>query len=94
MRVTTQSGVCLIGPEPECTVRESTRAPGVLYQAVKADGNEYKVRYNGHEAKLEKFTILPVDPEGFLQELNFDVDILKEDQSSNFYYKVTFVDDD
>ena len=94
MRVTTQSGVCLIGPEPECTVRESTRAPGVLYQAVTADGNEYKVRYNGHEAKLEKFTILPVDPEGFLQELNFDVDILKEDQSSNFYYKVTFVDDD
>jgi len=94
MRVTTQSGVCLIGPDPECTVRESTRAPGVLYQVVTADGNEYKVRYNGHEAKLEKFTILPVDPEGFLQELNFDVDILKEDQSSNFYYKVTFVDDD
>jgi hypothetical protein len=94
MRVTTQSGVCLIGPEPECTVRESTRAPGVLYQAVTADGNEYKVRYNGHEAKLEKFTILPVDPEGFLEDLDLDVDILKEDQSSNFYYKATYVDDD
>ena len=94
LRVTTQSGVCLVGPDPDCTVRESTRAPGVIYQAVTADGNEYKVRYWGHGAKLEKFTILPVDPEGFLPELDLDVDIQKEDQSSNFYYKVTYVDDD
>ena len=27
LRVTTQSGVCLVGPDPDCTVRESTRAP-------------------------------------------------------------------
>lgn len=94
VRVVTQSGVCLIGPDPDCTVRESTRAPGAIYQKVNADGNEYKVRYSGHEAKLEKFTILPVDPDGALPEMDWDVDVQKEDQSSHFYYKVTYVDDE
>jgi len=94
IRVTTESGVCLIGPDPDCTIRESTRAPGAIYQKVNADGNEYKVRYSGHEAKLEKFTILPVDPDGTLPDMDWDVDIQKGDQSSFFYYKVTYVDDE
>ena len=92
IRVTTESGVCLIGPDPDCTIRESTRAPGAIYQYVNADGNEYKVRYSGHEAKLEKFTILPADPDGTLPDMDWDIDVQKGDQSSLFYYKVTYVD--
>ena len=94
VRVTTESGVCLIGPDPDCTVNQSTRAPGAIYQKVTAEGNEYKIRYSGHAAKLEKFTILPADPDGFLPDINLDVDVQKEDQSSHFYYKVTYVDDE
>jgi len=94
IRVTTQSGVCLIGPDPNCTIRESTRAQGAIFQKVNLEGQEVKVRFNGQEARLEKFTITPVDPDGSLADLDLDIDILKGDQSSHFYYKITYVDDE
>jgi len=94
IRVTTQSGVCLIGPDPNCTIRDSTRASGAIFQKINAEGQEVKVRFTGQEARLEKFTITPVDPDGTLADLDLDIDILKEDQTSLFYYKITYVDDE
>ena len=88
IKVTSQGGVCVIGPADECLISESTRAPGEIYKVVDIDGKSYKVRYSGPDVRLEKFTILPF-AEDTIHIENWDIEILKDDQPSRFYYKVT-----
>ena len=91
LKITTQSGICVIGPDTECLVKESTRKPGQIYDVVNIDGMDYNVRYSGQDVLLEKYTILPVDSEAFLPASTWNVEVLKEEQSSRLYYKVTYV---
>lgn len=91
LKITTQGGICVIGPDDNCLVKESTRKPGQIYQVVNIDGIDYNVRYSGPDVLLEKYTILPVDSEAFLPDSTWDVKILKDEQSSRLYYKVTYV---
>ena len=58
LRVTSESGICIIGPEIECLVQDSTRKPGQIYDVVSVDGMNLKVRYSGQDVRLEKFDIL------------------------------------
>ena len=88
VKVVSESGICVIGPVDECLVSESTRAPGEIYKIVEIDGKSYKVRYSGPDVRLEKFTILPYSDDVIHVE-NWDIEILKDDQPSRFYYKVT-----
>ena len=90
LRVSTVTGTCIIGPDAECLVKESTRQPGQIYDVVEVDGLSMNVRYSGPDVRLEKFSIVPESSIEFLPDANWNVEIIKDDQVSRFYYKVTY----
>ena len=90
LMVSTGAGTCVIGPGDGCLVSESTRKPGEIYNVVEADGMSLKVRYSGPDVRLEKFSILPESADEFLPDMDWNVDIIKDEQISRFYYKVTY----
>jgi len=90
LRVSSSSGVCIIGQASECLVSESTRKPGQIYAVVEVDGLNLNVRYSGSDVRLEKFSILPESSSEFLPDVNWDVEVIKDEQVSRFYYKVTY----
>jgi len=90
LRVTSESGICVIGPEENCLVKDSTRKSGQIYEVVSVDGINLKVRYSGPNVYLEKFDILPESSMEFLPNVNWNVDVVKDDQASRFYYKINY----
>ncbi len=90
LRVTSESGICIIGPEEDCLVKDSTRKPGQIYEVVSVDGINLKVRYSGPDVYLEKFDILPESSTEFLPNVNWNVDVIKDEQASRFYYKINY----
>ncbi|MDC0168087.1 lamin tail domain-containing protein [Candidatus Nitrosopelagicus sp.] len=91
LRITTSSGQCIIGQGSDCLVTESTRKPGAIYSIVTIDDVNYKIRYSGDDVRLEKFSIVPEDSTSKIDIDNWNVEILKDDQPSRFYYKVSYV---
>lgn len=90
LKVSTVTGICIIGPDADCLVRESTRKQGQIYDVVEVDGLSLNVRYSGPDVRLEKFSILPESSIEFLPDANWNVEVVKDDQVSRFYYKVTY----
>jgi len=90
LRVSSESGICIIGLSADCLVSESTRKPGQIYDVVEVDGLSLNVRYSGSDVRLEKFSILPESSNTFLPDVHWNVEIIKDDQVSRFYYKVTY----
>ena len=90
LQVSSESGVCIIGPSSDCLVSESTRKPGQIFEVVQVDGMNLNVRYSGPDVRLEKFSILPQSSDDFLPNANWNVEVLKDDEVSRFYYKVTY----
>jgi len=90
LRITSESGICVIGPEENCLVKDSTRKPGQIYDIVTVDGINLKIRYSGPDVFFEKFDILPESDDGFLPDTNWNVDIIKDSQASRFYYKINY----
>lgn len=90
LKVSSNSGICIIGPDVDCLVSESTRKPGQIYDVVEVDGMSLNVRYSGPDVRLEKFSILPESSIEFLPNTNWNIEVIKDDQISRFYYKVTF----
>ncbi len=90
LRVVSSSNTCIIGPDLECLVRESTRQPGQIYDIVDVDGISLNVRYSGPDVRLEKFSIVPLESSEFLPNSNWNVEVIKDDQVSRFYYAVTY----
>ena len=72
-------------------VSESTRKPGEIYKIVTIDEENYKIRYSGSDVRLEKFSILPESSGVPLDIAEWDVQVIKEDQPTRFYYKVSYV---
>jgi hypothetical protein len=91
LKVSTEDGVCIIGTDSQCMVRESTRVPGDIYQSIKIGDINYKVRYSGPDVRLEKFTILPESQDASLPDSTWNVEVIKTDQASRLYYQVTYV---
>ena len=91
LRITTGDGQCIIGQNSDCLVSESTRKPGEIYSIVSIDDVNYKIRYSGNDVRLEKFSIVPEDSFSKIDVDNWNVEIIKEDQPSRFYYKVSYV---
>ncbi len=91
IKITTQDGLCIIGQEAECFVASSTRGPGTIYQIVEIDDVNYKIRYSGPDVRLEKFTILPESSSGTLPDSTWNVEVIKDEQPSRLYYKITYV---
>ena len=90
LRVTSESGICVIGPGADCLVSESTRKPGQIFDVVQVDGLELNVRYSGSDVRLEKFSILPKSSDEFFPDTNWDVEVIKNDEVSRVYYKITY----
>jgi len=90
LQVSSNSGICIIGQNSDCLVNESTRKPGQIFEVVNVDGLNFNVRYSGPDVRLEKFSILPESSEDFLPDTNWNVEVLKDDEISRFYYKITF----
>jgi hypothetical protein len=90
LKVSTVTGICIIGNDADCLVRESTRKQGQIYDVVEVDGLNLNVRYSGPDVRLEKFSILPESSAAFLPDANWNVEVIKDDQVSRFYYKVTY----
>ncbi|MGI0088877.1 MAG: lamin tail domain-containing protein [Nitrosopumilaceae archaeon] len=87
----TLDGTCLIGQDSNCKITKSTRSPDSLYEIIKIDDTNFKVRYSGPAAKLEKFTILPEDPNETIPDGDWNVQIVKDNQISRFYYKISYI---
>ena len=90
LKVSSLSGICIIGPDDDCLVSESTRKPGQIYDVVEVDGMNLNVRYSGPDVRLEKFSILPESSTAFLPNADWNVEVIKDEQVSRFYYKVTY----
>jgi hypothetical protein len=90
LRVVSESGICIIGPADECLVSESTRKPGQIFEVVEIDGLNLNVRYSGPDVRLEKFSISPLSSDDFLPDSNWNVKVIKDDEISRFYYKITY----
>lgn len=90
LKISTDKGTCIIGLDDDCLVQESTRKQGQIYDVVEVDGISLNVRYSGPDVRLEKFSILPESSTAFLPDANWDVEVIKDDQVSRFYYKITY----
>ena len=91
LRITSSNGQCVIGQGSDCLVTESTRKPGAIYSIVTIDDINYKIRYSGDDVRLEKFSIVPEDSSSKIDIDNWNVEIIKDEQPSRFYYKVSYV---
>ncbi len=90
LKISSATGICIIGPDAGCLVKESTRKQGQIYDVVEVDGISLNVRYSGPDVRLEKFSILPESSTEFLPDADWNVEVIKDDQVSRFYYKVTY----
>jgi len=48
------------------------------------------VRYSGSDVRLEKFSIIPESSSEFLPDVNWNLEVIKDEQVSRLYYKVTY----
>ena len=97
LQVTSESGICIIGQNSDCLVSESTRKPGQIFEVVQIDNINFNVRYSGPDVRLEKFSILPNyrytvlgSDHQFLPDTNWNVEVIKDNEISRLYYKVTY----
>ena len=91
LEITTIDGQCVIGQNSNCLVSESTRKPGEIYSIVSIDDINYKIRYSGNDVRLEKFSIVPEDSDSKINIENWNVKIVKDQQPTRFYYKVSYI---
>lgn len=91
--VTGAEAVCVIGPAAEgCLVSGLTRAPGTVYETVQIGGADYRVRYAGPGADLERFSVLPADAGAPIDIGTWTAEVIRQgDEPSWFYYKLTRV---
>ena len=96
LQITSESGICIIGQNSDCLVSESTRKPGQIFEVVQIDGLNFNVRYSGPDVRLEKFSILPnhrytgSSDHEFLPDTNWNVEVIKDNEVSRLYYKITY----
>jgi len=91
LKISTPQGLCVIGPDPDCLVKESTRSPGSIYQIEEINGINYKIRYSGPDVRLEKFSIIPESSNDIIPDSTWITEVVKDEQTSRFYYKITRV---
>ena len=91
LRISTSDGQCIIGQDSNCLVSESTRKPGTIYSIVSIDDINYKIRYSGNDVRLEKFSIVPEESNSQINVDTWKVEVIKDEQPSRFYYKVSYI---
>jgi hypothetical protein len=90
IKVSSQDGTCIIGPDENCLVTKSTVQSGMLYQAVQINGMNYLVGYSGTGIRLQQFSIIPASITDAIPDGDWTVNIIKKDQVTRFYYQITY----
>ncbi|HEX5457385.1 MAG TPA: lamin tail domain-containing protein [Candidatus Nitrosotalea sp.] len=90
VKVSSQDGTCVIGPDAGCKITQSTVHSGSLYQTVTVNGMDYLVGYSGTGVRLEQFSIIPAHSGDVIPDGQWGVEIVKKDQVTRFYYQVTY----
>lgn len=91
IQVSASNGDCVIGQDTSCMINKSTRTQGAIYEIVTIEDQNYKIRYSGADVRLEKFTILPESSGIQIDMQDWNVQVIKEDQPTRFYYKISYV---
>ena len=90
LQVSLDDGTCIIGQDTDCLISDLTRVQGSIYQNVTLNGVNYKIRYSGPDAQLEKFTIISGTEGAALLDETFNVIVVKDTQPSRVYYKIAY----
>lgn len=90
-KVISPNGTCIIGSSAGCEVSQSTFQGSSLYQTVKIGNEGLLVGFSGSGQRIQQFSILPANANDNLQVGQWNVQIIKNDQVSRFYYQVTYL---
>jgi len=91
IKLSSQDGTCVIGSDPDCKVSQSTAQNGSLYQVIKLGNENFLIGYSGPGQRIQQFSLIPSNANDVIPEGQWNVDIIKKDQVSRFYYQVTYV---
>jgi hypothetical protein len=91
IKVSSQNGTCVIGQDSNCLVTKSTVQNGMIYQTVTIDGKNFLVGYSGAGLRLQQFSILPANTNDVMPDGQWNVNVIKKDQVTRFYYQVTYI---
>lgn len=90
-KVISPNGTCIIGSSAGCEVSKSTFQGSSLYQTVKIGNEGLLVGFSGSDQRIQQFSILPANTNNNLQVGQWNIQIIKNDQVSRFYYQVTYL---
>src|SRR3989475_5763912 len=90
LKVSLENGTCIIGQDSNCMVSASTIKGNVLYEVVKIGNQTFFIGYSGAGARLEQFSIISTNANDVIPDGQWNVEIIKKDQTSRFYYQVTY----
>lgn len=90
LNVALPDGICMIGSSAGCKIAQSTSQAGLLYQSVTIGNETLLVGFTGPDMRIQQFSILPANTNGTLPMGTWNVDIVKNNQVSRFYYQVTY----
>jgi hypothetical protein len=90
LKIMADDGSCVIGQDEGCLVSKSTKGSEGGYEVVSFAGLDYKVTYSGPEPFVEQFSITPESEDGVIPNSIWTVEIVKENQSSRFYYEIIY----
>jgi hypothetical protein len=91
LRLSSQNGTCVIGPDPSCRVSQSTSQGGSLYQIVQLGNENFLIGFSGPGQRVQQFSVIPANANGVIPDGKWTVDVIKKDQISRFYYQITYV---
>jgi hypothetical protein len=91
IKLSSQNGTCVIGPDPSCKVSQSTTQTGSLYQIVQLGSENFLIGFSGPGQRLQQFSVIPANANDTIPDGQWNVDVIKKDQISRFYYEVTYI---
>lgn len=91
IKLSSQDGTCVIGPDPSCKVSQSTTQTGSLYQIVQLGSENFLIGFSGPGQRLQQFSVIPANANDVIPDGQWNVDVIKKDQVSRFYYQVTYI---
>ncbi len=91
IKVSLDDGTCIIGQDSSCKVTQSTIRGNVLYQIIKVGNEDYFIGYSGTGARLEQFSIIPINANDVIPDGQWNVEVVKKDQTTRFYYQVNYI---
>jgi hypothetical protein len=92
IKLSSKDGTCIIGQDSNCLVTKSTIHSGMLYQTVKIGSKNFLVGYSGSGIRLQQFSIIPESANDLIPEGQWNVDVIKKDQITRFYYHLLYVE--